>query len=220
MKRRGHPEGGSLRNPELTERRRCVGTGSRLGRELAQPGGLLPGQAFPQAGPGPPPQPVRTPSFPLSGARRSPRASPPANGHSLRAGSNSHPVTKAPQLPLERLILPKEGRRPEEWRRGGYFRSLASPIGCYSETGTASFPGTIFLQGRRRGLLWAGTHNRSFDCFSVPPCNFSRSFFPSKFSKLSGTLAWKDAYGCLRVWVAKLGCVWKVCYLGVNLSLT
>lgn len=118
MKRRGDPEGGSLRNPELTSRRRCVGTGSRVGRELAQPGGLLPGQAFPQAGrlslpPGPSPQPVRTPSFSLSGARRSPRAFPPANGEPLRPGPNGHPATEAPHKPLERLILPREGRRPE-----------------------------------------------------------------------------------------------------------
>lgn len=125
MKRRGHPEGGSLRNPELTARRRCVGTESRVGRELAQPGGLLPGQAFPQAGPGPPPQPVRTPSFPLSGARRSPRASPPArtltpsrlqrspsNRNSATAPGTSHPAERgaAPRgvtawrlLPVSRL---------------------------------------------------------------------------------------------------------------------
>lgn len=104
-----------------------MGTGSRVGRELAQPGGLLPGQAFAQAGrpslpPGPPHQPVRAPSLRLSGARRSPRASPPASGHSLRPGSHGHPATTAPPQPLGCLILPREGRRPEEGRCGGYFR--------------------------------------------------------------------------------------------------
>ncbi|KAM7331085.1 hypothetical protein ACRRTK_010274 [Alexandromys fortis] len=114
MKRRGDPEGGSLRNPELTSRRRCVGTGSRVGRKLAQPGGLLPGQAFPQAGrlslpPGPSPQPVRTPSFFLSGARRSLRASPPANGRSHRPGPNGHPATEAPHKPREHLTSRERG---------------------------------------------------------------------------------------------------------------
>nr|XP_048285892.1 uncharacterized protein LOC125397516 [Myodes glareolus] len=96
MKRRGHPEGGSLRNPELTEeRRRCVGTGSRLGRELAQPGGLLPGQAFPQTGPARRPSRSGRPRSPcpeLEGHPGHPR--PPTDTHSVPAPT----VTQQPKL--------------------------------------------------------------------------------------------------------------------------
>lgn len=141
-----------------------MGRGSLVGREPAQPGGFLPGQAFPQAGrpsllPGPPPRPVRALALRLSGARRSPRASPPASGHTLRPCSrlspSNHSSATAPWLSHP----PERGEVPRGGARGGYFRWFASPIGCCSATGTAYIEGAIFLQGRRRGLFWAGTLN-------------------------------------------------------------
>lgn len=148
-KRRGHHEGGSLQNPEMTARRRCVGRGSCVGREPAQPDGFLPGQAFPQAGrpsllPGPPPRPVRALALRLSGARRSPRASPPGSGHSLRPSSplspSNHSSATAPWLshPPKRWEVPKGGAR------GGYFRWFGFPIGCCSATITCLLTITPF----------------------------------------------------------------------------
>lgn len=86
------------------------------------------------------------------------RRHPPADTHSVPA-LDCHPATTVPPQPPGCLILPREGRCPEEGLGGGYFRWFASPIGCCSATGTAYIEGAIFLQGRRRGLFWAGTLN-------------------------------------------------------------
>lgn len=181
-RRRGHQEGGSLQTPGRTARRRCVGRGSRVGREPAQQGGFLPGQAFPQAGrpsllPGPPPRPVRALALRLSGARRSPRASPPASGHSLRPCSrlspSNHSSATAPWLshPPERGEAPRGGAGGAAISGGS---DLLLAVASRPELHILRAPFSFRAESEvcfGQGLLTSGL-------FSVPSYNPSPSFFP------------------------------------------
>jgi hypothetical protein len=120
-KRRGHQEGGSLRNPELTARRRCVGRGSRVGREPAQPGGFLPGQGLPS---GWPPVALARPAAPArQGARaapvRSSKVTPDVATRQRTLTPSLLPtVTQQPQLRHSPLAVSSSRKRGGAQRRG------------------------------------------------------------------------------------------------------
>lgn len=106
------------------------------------------------------------------------RRHPPADTHSVRA-PDCHPATTAPPQPPYCLILPREGRRPEEGlgaaTSGGSDLLLA--VASQPELHILRAPFSFRAEGEvcfGQGLLTTGL-------FSVPSYNSPPSFFPSVF---------------------------------------
>ena len=121
------------------------------------------------------------------------RRHPPADTHSVPA-PHCHPATTAPPQPPGCLILPKEGRCPEEGL--GAATSGASDL----LLADASRPELHILRApfsfRAEGEVCFGQEFLlTTGLFSVPPSNSSPWFFPSEFSKLKGAKCEKMSMG-------------------------